>query len=66
LRFANREQDFTEKEEVLRHLGDQIAIDGVEQANTCERFDSAKRGIVDVDDPNTTMAVNEFLHGTAV
>lgn len=49
-----------------RHLGDQIAIDRVEQTNTGERFDAAKRGVVDVDDPNTTVSVNEFLHGTAV
>jgi hypothetical protein len=63
LRFANREQDFTEQKKILRHLGDQISIDGIEQANTCERFDSAKCGVVDVDDPNTTVAVNELLHG---
>jgi hypothetical protein len=68
LRLADREQDFTEQQEVLRHLGNQIPIDGIEQANTGERFDTAKRCAVDVDvdDPNMTMAVNEFLHGGCV
>jgi predicted RNase H-like HicB family nuclease len=47
----------------LSSSGGQIAIDCVEQANAVERFDAAKRDVVDVDDPNTTVAVNELLHG---
>lgn len=56
----------------MRHLGGQIAVDRVQQANTGERFDSAKRGVVDVDDAVRLLDVCKverdhvgvlFLHG---
>ncbi len=61
--LTDREQDFTQQQEVLRHLRDQIAIDRIEQPNAGECFHAAKRCVVDVNDPNATVPVNELLHG---
>jgi len=62
--FANRKQRVGEQQRVARQSRDQVTVDRIEQTNTGERFHAAKRGFVDVNNPNATVAVNELLHGT--